>query len=149
MYLKLIEWPIWAESEATNLQFKVTALSILCHVSRWTGGIRSLGPVKYIQPIWHLFFLSQFLSSFIYPMLLPPSIRFLEVCTDHCSMIVMHCINLQAFVNSSPPGQNGCHFAADIFKCIFMNEKNVFWSKFHWIMFYRVQLIITQHWFRW
>ena len=26
-------------------------------------------------------------------------------------------------VNSSPPGQNGRHFADGIFKCIFMNEK--------------------------
>ena len=26
-------------------------------------------------------------------------------------------------VNSSPPGQNGCHFTDYIFKCIFMNEK--------------------------
>ena len=26
-------------------------------------------------------------------------------------------------VNSSPPGQNGCIFADDIFRCIFMNEK--------------------------
>ena len=25
-------------------------------------------------------------------------------------------------VNSSPPGQNGCHFADDISRCIFMNE---------------------------
>ena len=25
-------------------------------------------------------------------------------------------------VNSSPPGQNGCHFTDDIFKCIFMNN---------------------------
>ena len=25
-------------------------------------------------------------------------------------------------VNSSPPGQNGCHFADDIFRCIFMKE---------------------------
>ena len=27
------------------------------------------------------------------------------------------------WVNSSPPGENGCQFAEDIFKCIFMNEK--------------------------
>ena len=27
-------------------------------------------------------------------------------------------------VNSSPPGQNGLHFADDIFRCIFMNEKS-------------------------
>ena len=26
-------------------------------------------------------------------------------------------------INSSPPGQNGCHFADDIFRCIFVNEK--------------------------
>ena len=26
-------------------------------------------------------------------------------------------------VNSYPPGQNGLHFADDLFKCIFMNEK--------------------------
>ena len=30
--------------------------------------------------------------------------------------------NVRVVVNSSPPGQNGCHFAADTFKCIFMNE---------------------------
>ena len=27
------------------------------------------------------------------------------------------------YFNSSPPGQNGCHFADDIFKCILMNKK--------------------------
>ena len=27
-------------------------------------------------------------------------------------------------VNSSPPGQNGRHFADGIFTCIFVNEKN-------------------------
>ena len=26
-------------------------------------------------------------------------------------------------INSSPPGQNGRHFAEDIFRCIFKNEK--------------------------
>ena len=26
-------------------------------------------------------------------------------------------------INSSPPGQNGCHFAKDIFRCIFVNKK--------------------------
>ena len=26
-------------------------------------------------------------------------------------------------INSSPPGQNGCHFADNSLKCIFMNEK--------------------------
>ena len=27
-----------------------------------------------------------------------------------------------SLVNSSPPGQNGCHFADDNFRCIFVNE---------------------------
>ena len=30
-------------------------------------------------------------------------------------------------INSSPPGQNGRHFAYDIFRCIVMNQKFVFW----------------------
>ena len=30
---------------------------------------------------------------------------------------------LSAFINSYPPGQNGRHFADDIFRCIFVNEK--------------------------
>ena len=29
----------------------------------------------------------------------------------------------QTAFNSSPPGQNGCHFADDIFICVFVNEK--------------------------
>ena len=32
-------------------------------------------------------------------------------------------VNPWAQVNSSPPGQNGRHFADDIFKCIFVNEE--------------------------
>ena len=29
----------------------------------------------------------------------------------------------KVFLNSSPPGQNGRHFADDVVKCIFLNEK--------------------------
>ena len=32
-------------------------------------------------------------------------------------------------VISSPPGQNGCHFADSIFKCIFLNENILFLTK--------------------
>ena len=28
-----------------------------------------------------------------------------------------------SYFNSSPPGQNGCHFADNIFRCIFINKK--------------------------
>ena len=33
------------------------------------------------------------------------------------------------YINSSAPGQNGRYFAADIFRCIFMNEKFCIWIK--------------------
>ena len=45
------------------------------------------------------------------------------------------------------PGQNCRHFVDDIFRCIFVNESFIFWLKFHWILFPRVQLTITQHCF--
>ena len=51
--------------------------------------------------------------------------------------------------NSISPGQNGRHFADDIFRCIFVNEIFfLFWLKFNGILFLRVQLTISQHWFR-
>ena len=51
--------------------------------------------------------------------------------------------------NSSSPGRNGHHFADDNFKWIFVNENFVlFWSQFHWSLFLKFQLTITQHWFR-
>ena len=37
-------------------------------------------------------------------------------------------------------GQNGCHCADDIFKCILMNNNFVFWFQFHLSLFLRVQL---------
>ena len=36
-------------------------------------------------------------------------------------MLFVHCVHY--WVNSSPPGQNGPHFADNIFRCIFQNEK--------------------------
>ena len=50
--------------------------------------------------------------------------------------------------NPSAPGQNGCHFAGNIFRCIFMNERFVFWLKFHWSLFLWIRSTIFQHWFR-
>ena len=52
-----------------------------------------------------------------------------------------------AFI-SSPPGQNDRLFADDIFTCILVNNFFLFWLKFHWCLFLRVQLTITQYWFR-
>ena len=42
-----------------------------------------------------------------------------SLCTVHVAAILF---GLQC-VNSSPPRKNGRHFADNIFKCIFMNEK--------------------------
>ena len=58
------------------------------------------------------------------------------------------CLFRPQWVNSSPPEQKGCHFADDIFGCIFVNEKFCILVKFHWSLLLRVQLTITQHWFR-
>ena len=49
--------------------------------------------------------------------------------------------------NTLGPGQNGCHFADDIFKLIFFN-KNAWISIKIWNLFLRVQLKIFHHWFR-
>ena len=54
----------------------------------------------------------------------------------------------KSYLNSSPPGQNGCHFADNILKCIFMNEKFCNLIRFFLGLFLRVQMTISQHWFR-
>ena len=38
-------------------------------------------------------------------------------------------VNMTVFFNSSPPGQNGRHFADDIFRRIFANEKSCIFIK--------------------
>ena len=43
--------------------------------------------------------------------------------------------------------QNGCHFADHVF--ILWMKINVFWFKIYCSLFWRVQLILNQHWFRW
>ena len=51
-------------------------------------------------------------------------------------------------LNSSPPGENGRHFADDIFRRISWTKSFVFWLKFHWSLFLRVWMSMTRHWFR-
>ena len=60
---------------------------------------------------------------------------------------VWFCVKYLWF-NSSLPGLNGRHFAAEILKCILWIKSFVSWLKFHWSLFLRVKLTITQHWFR-
>ena len=47
-----------------------------------------------------------------------------------------------------PLGQNGHHFADDVFNSIYVNDKFCILIKCHWSLFLRVQLTITQNWFR-
>ena len=47
-----------------------------------------------------------------------------------------------------PSWKNGCHFADDIFGCIFVNEKFWILIKIEWSLFLGLQLTISQHWFR-
>ena len=54
----------------------------------------------------------------------------------------------EGLFNSSPPGQNGHHFADVIFRCIFWMKSFALRLKFHWSLPLRVQLKITPHWFR-
>ena len=43
----------------------------------------------------------------------------------HAQVFVVFCfvVGFYDIIHSSPPEQNGRHFADDIFRCIFMNEK--------------------------
>ena len=63
-----------------------------------------------------------------------------------CSCVSVYFVRL--WLNSSPPGQNDRHFADNIFKCIFMNGKFIFWFDLHWSLFLSIQLTMSQHWFR-
>ena len=56
-------------------------------------------------------------------------------------------ITVQTWANTSRQAQKGRHFADDILKCIFLNEKFEFCLKCLWSLFVRVRLTIGQHWF--
>ena len=49
----------------------------------------------------------------------------------------------QHSLDSSTPGQIGCHFTDDIFRCIFVNEKFCILIKFHRNLFIRVHWCIN------
>ena len=46
------------------------------------------------------------------------------------------------------PKRNGCHFADNIFKCIFLNENVLILFKISLNLFLRIELTISQYWFR-
>ena len=52
------------------------------------------------------------------------------------------------YVNTLRPRQNGCHFADDTFKRIFVNKNVRIFIEISLNLFLGVQLTIFQHWFR-
>ena len=58
--------------------------------------------------------------------------------TKH-STICISCLMIEILTHLTP-GQNGRHFADDIFKCIFVNKT---FPKFHWSLFLTFQLTIA------
>ena len=51
--------------------------------------------------------------------------------------------------NRLKPRQNGCHFADDIFKFIFLNGNVLILLQIDWSLLLGVQLTLFKHWFRW
>ena len=64
------------------------------------------------------------------------------------SKIQWHSFDHDGNFNSSPPRQNDRDFADNILKCILLDEQFVFRFNFHRSLFLRVQVTISQHWFR-
>ena len=59
-------------------------------------------------------------------------------------VLILH----QEHFNTLRLKQNCRHFADDIFKCSWMKMYE-FRLRFHWNLFLRLELTISQHWFRW
>ena len=68
---------------------------------------------------------------------------------SRCGTAIIFCAGQgNQSINSLRPRQFWCHFADNIFKCIFLN---IMWKirwRFHWGMFLGFELTIFQHWFR-
>ena len=58
------------------------------------------------------------------------------------------CVTRPQWVNTLRSRKNGRQFA-DFSNAFYWMKMFVFWLKFHWSLFLRVQLTIYQHWFRW
>ena len=66
--------------------------------------------------------------------------------TDISSLLMIYEENVS--IISSRSGQIGHLFADDIFRCFILMKNFVFWLRFHFSLFLRVQMTITQHRFR-
>ena len=104
-------------------------------VSHWLGSnLESTLSMFYSSNIW--------LINILFPAICTVRCQNGGVCiapdTCHCpdGLSGDHC--QYQWVNSIHPGQNGRHFADDIFRCIFVNAKFCVWLKFPWSLFLRV-----------
>ena len=69
----------------------------------------------------------------------------IPIITHLCAWIFM---SFYLFFNTLRPQQNGHHSALYIFECISGTKVFVFWCKFLCSLFFGVQLLNCQHWFR-
>ena len=65
----------------------------------------------------------------------------------HCHHFHCHCqyLPVDSCINTLRPEEKGWYFVYDIFKCIVLNDIFLFWTKFHWNFFLRVQLIMGKN----
>ena len=72
-----------------------------------------------------------------------------HISLNPCNSFSTVCGQVISFINSSSPGQNG-RFSQMLYSDAFSwMESFISWLKFHWSLFRRVQLTMTQLWFRW
>ena len=67
---------------------------------------------------------------------------------QHPTAYIHWSLSKRTCINSLRPRQNGRHFVEDIYGSSFLNENIWISLKLHWSLFLRVQLTISQHWFR-
>ena len=106
----------------TKIRLKITYLKFHSNIP----GVNELNDIQYL--VWQLIIL-----LFVWYCMSGKWITYL-------SWNPVICI---AFLNSSHPGHNGRHFTDDIFRCIFVNGKFLFWQKFHLNLFLKVQFTIN------
>ena len=99
----------------------------------------------FIHRFCRMWLLTYVITSTAVPLEVPPKFWLRWVITSQlCGSDYL----LMSYIKLISPGQNGLRFADAFSRCIFVHENVVFWLKFHWSSFLRVQLTIPQHWHR-
>ena len=95
---------------------KTNILLYNCIDMLWYFSMLLTNIARFMRPIWGP---AGACRPQVGPMLAPSALLSGDI---YMMMLSWHCGPHIMMINSSPPGQNGGHFAEDIFKCIFMVE---------------------------